>query len=64
MARVIEDIPVVEKRIVHINGCGRTIAYVPNEVREIHRTDYGGGPDGKEFIICPSCGKEITVRAW
>lgn len=63
MARVIEDVPRVEKRTV-CNGCGRTIAYVPNEVKRHEGTDYGGGPDGRKWIDCPACGDMITLERW
>jgi len=64
MARVIKEIPIVEKQIVCRNGCGATIAYVPNEVRSYHGKDISGGPDGREWIVCPGCGKDITIKSW
>lgn len=63
MPRVIEDIPPVEKRIVCIY-CGRTIAYVQNDVKSVHGTDISGGPDGSEWIDCPGCSKQIILRSW
>lgn len=63
MPRVIEEVPIVEKRTV-CHNCGRTIGYVQNDVHEYHGTDYSGGPDGREWIICPGCHKEITLRSW
>jgi hypothetical protein len=64
VSRIIESVPVVEKQTVCRKGCGKTVAYVPNDVREWHGTDMSGGPDGHEWIVCPGCGKEITVRQW
>lgn len=64
MARIIEDVPVEEKRAVCRAGCGRTVAYVPNDVQSHHGTDISGGPDGSEWINCPGCGKRIVLRSW
>lgn len=63
MARVVEEIPVQYKRVLCQN-CGRTIEYVQAEVKSYHGTDYGGGPDGREWIVCPHCGKDITLKSW
>lgn len=65
MARVIKIEPSSEvaKQIV-CRGCGATIEYVPNEVQSRSGTDYGGGPDGVEWVNCPNCGKQITIRSW
>jgi ribosomal protein S27AE len=53
----------VSKEII-CRGCGATLSYVKNDVREYHGTDYGGGPDGREWIICPNCGNDVTIRSW
>lgn len=45
-------------------GCGATLEYVKNDIQEYHGTDYGGGPDGREWIICANCGKQVTIRSW
>lgn len=63
MARVIGTDPKVEKEI-SCRGCGSKIAYVQNDVKRHDGTDYSGGPDGREWIDCPSCGEEITIRSW
>ncbi len=65
MARVLKEAPVVEKKVV-CEHCGRTIAYVKNEVKEYHGTDISGGPDGQEWIVCPAndCGLNIILRSW
>jgi hypothetical protein len=64
MAHVIEP-PKPEnfkkKRCPH---CRSLIGYVPNDVKSYHGTDYGGGPDGREWVVCPGCGKDITLRTW
>lgn len=63
MARVVADAPEVEKH-VNCRGCAKRIAYVGNDVHKREGTDYGGGPDGREWIVCPNCGKQITIRSW
>lgn len=63
MARVIEEVPIVEKRVV-CPGCGSTIGYVQNDVQSRHGTDYGGGPDGMEWVDCPACRRRIVLRSW
>lgn len=64
MARIVEEVPVVEKRAVCRDGCGKTVAYVPNDVHEYHGTDISGGPDGQEWVNCPGCRKKIIIRSW
>lgn len=65
MARVIKEAPRKEKKVV-CNHCGRTIAYVQNDVMEYSGTDYGGGPDGQTWVVCPAedCGKKIVLSSW
>lgn len=61
MSRIIEDAPIVEKRAVCHNGCGKTVGYVQNDVRTYKTYDHGGDCDIIEYIACPGCGKDITV---
>ncbi len=63
--RVIKTDPdeTVKKRVV-CGHCGATLEYVPNDVKSYHGTDYSGGPDGKEWVVCPNCGREATIRSW
>lgn len=65
MARVIKEAPIVEKQKV-CEHCGRTIAYVKNDIKEYSGTDYSGGPDGMTWVDCPgdSCGKKIVLTSW
>ena len=53
----------VKKRIV-CRHCGATLEYVPNDLKSRHGHDYSGGPDGSEWVVCPNCGKEATIRSW
>ncbi len=45
-------------------GCGSILEYTRADIREYRGTDYSGGPDGRDWIVCPKCGNEITLRAW
>lgn len=45
-------------------GCGAIIEYTKNDVKSYSGTDYGGGSDGREWIVCPGCGGDITLRSW
>lgn len=53
----------IEKEIVCKN-CGATLSYVPRDVKSRHGTDYGGGPDGAEWIDCPECNSNVVIRSW
>lgn len=65
MVKVIKRKPAKEvaKRVV-CRGCGSTLEYVPNEVKERHGTDCTGGPAGEEWVDCPECGKKAIIRCW
>lgn len=65
MVRILcdEPDPAVVKKI-SCRGCGARLEYVPNDVKSRHGTDYGGGPDGAEWIDCPRCGKRVIIRSW
>ena len=52
------------KKKVTCRHCSAIIEYVPNEVKEVHGTDYGGGPDGMEWVDCPNCTKRAVIRSW
>jgi len=45
-------------------NCFAIIGYVPNDVQSYHGTDYSGGPDGREWVVCPNCKKDITLKSW
>ena len=52
----------VRKRTV-CKGCGHEVFYTENDIQKYSGTDYGGGPDGRWWIVCP-CGHQITLKSW
>ena len=54
--------PSVVKHIICKN-CGAKLEYVPNDVKTKHYTCMGE-PSGSEYVKCPNCGKDATVREW
>ena len=44
--------------------CASILEYTSKEVRSRHGTDYGGGPDGAEWVDCPNCGGQAIIRSW
>lgn len=51
-------------KYITCKNCAAKLRYTPSEVKESHGTDYGGGPDGDEWIDCPRCGKQVIIRSW
>lgn len=58
-----EPSPEVVKQVV-CKSCGVTLEYLPVDVQRYHGTDYGGGPDGREWVKCPNCNKDVTLKSW
>jgi len=53
---------VVKRKICR--NCGATLEYTPRDVLRYDGIDIAGGPDGREYIICPNCREDITLRSW
>lgn len=49
---------------VTCRNCGAILRYKQSEVKEYHGTDYGGGPDGMEWVTCPRCSHRAVTRSW
>lgn len=49
---------------VDCRECGCTVAYRTKDTKSYHGTDISGGPDGREWIVCPNCKEDITLRSW
>ena len=63
--RVVNEDPdksVVKKRVCR--SCGVTVEYLPIDVQTRNGTDWSGGPDGEDYVMCPKCGKKIILRSW
>jgi len=63
MVKVVGDAPEAVKQAT-CRSCAKRLEYTQSEVRERHGTDYGGGPDGCEWIVCPNCGHDVVLRSW
>jgi RNase P subunit RPR2 len=44
--------------------CSAVLEYTQNEVKRVDGRDYSGGSDGKEYIYCSNCGREVILIAW
>lgn len=64
MAHVISKPKPEDYNKVNCPNCRCKIAYLPREVNRYNGTDYSGGPDGREWITCPECGYDITLKSW
>lgn len=49
---------------VTCRSCAAILEYNLSEVKSQHGRDYGGGPDGMEWVDCPNCGKPAVIRSW
>jgi len=63
MAKVVGKDNAAVKRVT-CRECASIIEYTQHEVKSVHGTDYGGGPDGMEWVDCPNCGKRAVIRSW
>lgn len=64
MAKVVGRDESAVKRIT-CRSCAAIVEYTTQEVQNFWSgTDYGGGPDGADGIICPGCGAQIHTRRW
>jgi predicted RNA-binding Zn-ribbon protein involved in translation (DUF1610 family) len=60
----IEIVSPAEKSLAKCKSCGATLSYTSLDVDSTHGKDISGGPDGCEFIVCPSCGNNVVLRSW
>jgi hypothetical protein len=63
MAEVIGQAQSVAKNVT-CHGCGAVVRYYRNDIQRYEGRDISGGPDGREWIVCPGCSKQITLRSW
>lgn len=57
-----KDISAVKR--VTCRGCASVLEYIASEVQRREGRDISGCADGKEWIACPTCGSEVTIRSW
>lgn len=63
MVKVVGVAPEAVKQAV-CRSCASILEYTKSEVKEYYGKDYSGGPDGREWIVCPSCGHDVVLRSW
>ena len=52
------------KERVTCRKCASILEYVENDTKEKHGKDYGGGPAGQKWIVCPSCLENVILKSW
>jgi uncharacterized protein with PIN domain len=45
-------------------NCGSTLQYVPRDIKQRTVRDYLGDADVLQYIECPTCNKEVTVKRY
>ena len=63
MAKVVGQDEKAAKRCT-CGECGAIVEYMKREVQTYSGRDMSGGPDGREWIVCPQCGEDIILRSW
>jgi len=54
--------PSVKKEIV-CRQCGAKLQYTPRDVKSKTTKDIDGGSGTWEWIVCPQCNEDVTVRS-
>ncbi len=60
MAKVIGFEERAKRQITH-SRCAAIVEYVLTEVQSYIQTDYTGGTERVEYIVCPNCGEKIEI---
>lgn len=63
MAKVVGRDDTAVKRVT-CRECAAIVEYTQREVKSVHGTDIGGGPDGMEWVDCPNCDHRAVIRSW
>lgn len=63
MVKIVGKVEAVTKHVT-CRSCGSILEYTLSEVKSYHGKDYGGGPDGMDWVDCPNCGHKATIRSW
>jgi hypothetical protein len=63
--RIIDETPdPAHVRRISCKSCATRLEYVLADVQRRSGTDYSGGPEGAEYIVCPKCNKDVILRSW
>jgi hypothetical protein len=49
---------------IKCHNCLVMLQYAPKDVKSYSGTDYGGGPDGHEYIFCSLCKAKVIIKSW
>lgn len=63
MVKVVGRDETAVKRVT-CRSCASILEYNLSEVKEYHGTDYSGGADGQEWVVCPNCSHKAIIRSW
>ena len=53
-----------KQKEANCRNCGATLRYIDSEVKEYHGLDRSGGPEGREWIVCPNCNGAVNLKVW
>ena len=65
MVKIIDEEPhksVVKEKVC--KNCGCTLSYTPLDVKENTGYNERDGYWGHQWIVCPKCSKNVTIKAW
>lgn len=63
MVKILGDAPEATKQIVCRN-CATLLEYTQSEVLQYRGKDMSGGADGRDWIDCPKCDAQVTIKSW
>lgn len=49
------------RRETTCRNCAARLEYYPRDVQERMVSDYGGGSDRYQYILCAGCGREVAA---
>ena len=61
---VSEELDPEKVKKVSCGQCATRLEYTLREVQEGKHYDYGGGCDRIYWIVCPSCGHNVSVKGY
>jgi len=62
--RILGDKSIIIEKTITCKYCGCSIGYIYSDIKTETYTDYTGGKDTTDYILCPKCSMKLIVRAW